>query len=391
MTGGNVMKRMIRLNILLLLLAGASPAPGAAPEPPPLPEYPTRFYTIYSDLDPDGIREAKLRMTAMAREYSARTAGFSGAITRPMPFYLYSKLEDYLATGAPEGTAGYFSNGELVAFAGDLGPRTWNTVQHEGFHEFAHFVIRGKMPMWVNEGLAEYFGEGLYTGDGFVLGLIPQFRLKRIQENLRAEKFKPFEQFMNLTRGEWNEEISLANYDQAWSMVHFLAHGHDNKYQKALGEFMNRIGDGGDPDRAWNEIFGNIHTFQTKWRDYWLSLPQNPTLDRYIDANVEILTGFYARAFSQRQSFPNFDAFQTAGEAGVLKAHPDEWLPPRLLKFALEQARMLMQGGYTYSLSTQYVPPRLICTAPDGRKFIGQFTIRMGKVTQVRVDELAPH
>jgi hypothetical protein len=52
---------------------------------------------------------------------------------------------------------------------------------------------------------------------------------------------------------------------------------------------------------------------------------------------------------------------------------------------------MLMQGGYTYSLSTQYVPPRLICTAPDGRKFIGQFTIHMGKVTQVRVDELAPH
>ena len=51
--------------------------------------------------------------------------------------------------------------------------RTWHTVQHEGFHQFAHVVIRGDLPIWVNEGLAEYFGEAVFTGDGFVSGVIP--------------------------------------------------------------------------------------------------------------------------------------------------------------------------------------------------------------------------
>ena len=33
------------------------------------------------------------------------------------------------------------------------------------------------MPTWLNEGLAEYFGEGIFTGDGFVTGVISPERL----------------------------------------------------------------------------------------------------------------------------------------------------------------------------------------------------------------------
>jgi hypothetical protein len=162
---------VVCLILIAPLLAGAGE----------MPAYESRYYTIYTDLDPQAAREASVRMTRMAEEYYARTKDFSGAISQRMPFYLYKNAADFHALGVPQKSAGYFnpSSHELVAKADNLGPRTWHVVQHEGFHQFAHFVIRGKIPAWLNEGLAEYFGEALFTGDSFVSGVIPQWRLER--------------------------------------------------------------------------------------------------------------------------------------------------------------------------------------------------------------------
>ena len=89
------------------------------------------------------------------------------------------------------GSAGVYmrSDGEprLMGVAGELeNAFTWHLIQHEGFHQFAAAVIGGDRPVWVNEGLAEYFGEAIFTGDGFIAGIIPQWRLKRIRAELSA-------------------------------------------------------------------------------------------------------------------------------------------------------------------------------------------------------------
>ncbi len=225
--------------------AGGMATPGA------LKTYPSPYYTIYSDLGIDDVREATMRMTRMAEEYHDRTAGFSGVINQKFPFYLYATAEDYYRGGGPPGSAGVFMvrNGEskLMAIAigksdGRDGGQTWHVVQHEGFHQFAHAVIGGDMPMWVNEGLAEYFGEGLFTGDGFVTGLVPARRLQRVQESIREKKFKSIKEMMLLTNREWNADLKIENYDMAWSMTHFLAHGDDGRYQGAFAAFMKDIG-----------------------------------------------------------------------------------------------------------------------------------------------------
>ena len=48
-----------------------------------------------------------------------------------------------------------------------------------------HAFIGGDIPIWVNEGLAEFFAQGLYTGDGFVTGVIPPSRLDRLKSFIR--------------------------------------------------------------------------------------------------------------------------------------------------------------------------------------------------------------
>lgn len=352
-----------------------------------LTTYETPYYTIYTDLPQTDVREAAMRMTRMAEEYANRTRDFAGAIDKRMPVYLYSNPDDFYATGAPKTAAGYYNGRELVVLAKNADARTWHTVQHEGFHQFADQVIRGDLPMWINEGLAEYFGEALFTGDGFVSGVIPQWRLQRIRETLTADQFKPASQLMSLTRDQWNSELAIINYDQGWSMVQFLAHGEQGKYQKALGSFIGALGQGTGWQQAWNDAFGSTEGFEQDWKQYWTKLPDNPTIDLYTQANVSTLTSFLGRAHLQKQTFADFATFAQSARDEQLKIATTDWLPPGLLKTAMEQTDVLTRAGYVYSIETPRGEnlPQIKCVMKQGQTFVGRFVTRGGKIESVNV------
>src|SRR5438874_8794253 len=201
---------------IVLILAGVAAVAWAEPQ---LQVYEGRYYVIHTDLTGDELREAELRMTKMAEEYRNRTRDFSGTIGHKFPFFLYREPDDYYAAGGMKGSAGYFdpNNDTLMAIAGEkTGSTTWYVIQHEGFHQFARAVIGGELPIWVNEGLADYFGEGVFTGDGFVTGVIPQARLERVREQIQGKQFRSIKEMMLLKQSAWNKELKQSNYDQAW-------------------------------------------------------------------------------------------------------------------------------------------------------------------------------
>ena len=118
--------------------------------------YEGKYYVIHTDLTGDELREADLRMTKMAEEYHARTAGFSGAINRKFPFFFYREMDDYRRAGGEKGTAGFFdpTTEKLVALAGeetDPTPGTSFSTRASSIHKA---VIGGELPIWVNEGMA---------------------------------------------------------------------------------------------------------------------------------------------------------------------------------------------------------------------------------------------
>ena len=370
---------------LLALACGAAPAKPAASTQPAakLKTYQTRYYTIHTDLDPEAVREAAARMTAMAEEYHRRTEGFAGTIRQRLPFHLFSNAKDYYAAGGRRGTAGAYNGKELMAVASRKDPdRVWQVVQHEAFHQFAHKVIRGRLPIWVNEGLAEYFGQGIWTGDNFVTGLVPPERLKRLKAHIDAGRILPFLKMLPMSHKEWNSVLSGRNYDQAWSMIHFLVHADRGRYRPALEAFVTDISRGQPYKQSFLNRFGrDVEAFENRYRQWWAWLPPDPTADRYVLATVQTLCSFLARANAQGQTFADAEAFFQAVEAGALKTHPSQWLPPRLLERALESASKL--GGWSLAGTAQR--PALVLAQPGGLTFTGTFTIRDGLVEDVRV------
>jgi hypothetical protein len=363
---------------------------------PELKTYETKYYVIHTDLPPSEAREAQVRMTRMAEEYQSRTAGFAGQIKDRLPFYLYKDPADYARAGGVENSAGIFDGERLVGLTlrradGVISLATWHVVQHEGFHQFAHAVIGGELPMWADEGLAEYFGEGLFTGDGFVTGLIPQDRFTRVQKMFTEARDKPLAELLAITREQWNAKVEMQNYDQAWSFVHFLAHGEDGRLQKPFANFMHDVAAGADPEKTYNRYLKVIPNLETRWRNWWLHLPDYPTADGYARATLGMLTSFLARAHAQGQAFADFDAFAKT-KPDELQQPQGDWLPPTLFAVAVVEANRMRQAGEPVVLvKSPQRPPSIVMTLTDGTKLAGRFDLtKEGRIGNVRVEVIAP-
>jgi hypothetical protein len=377
-------------------LCGPAAAQGVA-EPAGMKTYPSPYYIVHSDLDQDRVNEALLRMTRMAEEYHERTKEFSGVIRTKFPFFLFKRAEDYYAAGAPLGSAGVFmvrgNDARLMAIAGDdTGKSIWHVVQHEGFHQFAHAVIGGELPVWLNEGLAEYFGEGLYTGDGFVTGVLPPNRVKRIQAEITGKRFRSIEKMMLMSNQAWNMQLDITNYDMAWSMAHFLAQGDDGKYQAAFAGFVRDIGARKTWDRAWEARFGSAEGFEKQWSAWWLALDADTaTKDLYVKAAVATLTSFIGRAAAEKQTFDNWDEFLRNVKAGAVKVPKDDWLPPGLLASAAEWVGHVGKD-VKFEIGRDPKTPQVAAVLGDGTKVVGVFNSRIksgpGKVT-LTIDDMA--
>jgi hypothetical protein len=377
-----------RLMFVLALFAGLIGCVAAFAAEPALRPYESKYYVIHTDLPDVDAREAQARMTRMAEEYRNRTAEFSGQIKSRLPFYLYKDLQGYRAAGGAEKSGGYFDGEKLMAVTlrrgdGLIDPATWHIVQHEGFHQFAHAVIGGEIPMWADEGLAEYFGEGLFTGDGFVTGLIPQARLVRVRAALRDHQYRPLREFVAITREQWNARIEMKDYDQAWSLVHFFAHGDEGRLQKPFNTFMREVGGGGDADQAFNRYLKPIPRLEERWRDWWLALPDDPTTEGYARATLATLTSFLARAHARGQAFAGFDALIKT-PADQIRQQEDDWLPPSLFTRAIEEAK----GAEFVLVKSADRPPSIVATLKDGTRLAGRFAIKDGHPESVRVEVL---
>jgi len=375
---------------LALAVAGA---PSRADAGAALRKYETKYYILHTDLDRDMTRQAVVRITAMAEEYRNRTRSFAGRITARFPLYLYKDREGYNRhPGAVRGSAGVYTGHALAATAPRPGG-SWRVVQHEGFHQFAHRVIRGRLPVWLNEGLAEYFGYGVWTGDNLVVGLISKGRLSALKEMIEDGKLMPLNKMLDMSRKEWNSELRSRNYLQAWSMVHFLVHADRGKYQEALSQYIRDLSKGRSSSAAFGRRFGsNTQAFEICYSRWWTKLKDNPSAELYDRIKVLTLTSCLARAWCTGRKFKDFNAFVAAVHDGTFdkvfvdigRRNPVFWLPTSLLK------RTLPPGDEAGRWS---IPPkpagRLIrYVRSDGSTLVGGFSV--GSRIKVKIRKIPP-
>ncbi len=245
----------------------------------------SRFYSFRSDLDRDELRPLADHMDTMYVEYSKRMAGLEQRTPEHLGVYVFRTQRDYLDTLRTQfginatGSGGMFfvsPNGSGLAFFVERLPlsRIHHVMQHEGFHQFANSRFGNDLPMWVNEGLAEFFGEAVVVGRTVVIGQSTPRVIGSLKNAIENQRYIRFLDLLTMSPQQWNARVQAGDasiqYQQSWSMVQFLVYGDNQRYQAAFESYLRRINAGQDSVQAFIQAFGtsDVDEFETRWIEY---------------------------------------------------------------------------------------------------------------------------
>jgi hypothetical protein len=257
----------------------------------------TQHYRIHTDLDEPLARDYARRLDAMHNEYARRLSDFDSPPNQKFEVHLFRKKSDYsnyIGNRLPN-SAGIFIPAQraLAGYEegqGRAGLR--QTLQHEAFHQFAWETISPNLPIWLDEGLAQIFEEGVWTGNQFILGQVPPWRLAEMKADLAEGRFVDFKSFLTMSRQEFqgrmrDGKVGRAQYNQAWAMTHFLIFATDDKgqprFRARLLAWLRDMHAGKDAQASFAANFSaNIDGFQGRFIE-WLDRVQPTPIAVYSD------------------------------------------------------------------------------------------------------------
>lgn len=269
------------LLVLCLLPALATPVQAVT-----LTEFNSKHYVIRTNASAEKAQEIGRHMDGVFDEYARRFRTFGKRESERMPLYLFKTQNDYLAFMKKSGIDANATGGIFFIRPDIRGLATWiddrpqwitlETIQHEGFHQFAYSHIGTRLPLWANEGLAEYFGDGILVGGTLRIGISNGRRIEAIKNAIRDRKIIDFDTLMNMQQGQWHmnlvrdRENARLQYDQSWSMIYFLIHGEEGRYREAFEKYLTLVAKGSDSKAAFKLAFGAEDTsnFRRQWERF---------------------------------------------------------------------------------------------------------------------------
>ncbi|MEM7230227.1 MAG: DUF1570 domain-containing protein, partial [Planctomycetota bacterium] len=207
------------------------------------------YYLIRTDLEADTANQIALHLNVMYEEYARRLASLPPRAPEKLNVYVFSRYDDYVRTlRARYGIIGEGSGGMFFVTAQGSGLAFWtedlprrrieHVMQHEGFHQFAYSRFGNDLPLWVNEGMAEFFGQSVLVGRKLILGQTQERVIEAVKVAVDANEHIPFQDMLTMDSARWLNAVrtgqAALQYEQAWSMVHFLVYGDGGRYVKAF-------------------------------------------------------------------------------------------------------------------------------------------------------------
>jgi len=172
-------------------------------------------------------------------------------------------LPAYWETKGHMHPAGFYSPGEeshLVAVRTGLeGEIPYEIVYHEYTHAIMDLNVRG-LPLWLGEGLAEFYGHSVIHEKEIELGKIASYHLQILQTN----RLIPIEALLTADHhSPYYNENNRASvfYAESWAIVHYLMMDPDARKRQMFGKFLSAWDSSGDQVQAAQTAFGDLKSF----------------------------------------------------------------------------------------------------------------------------------
>ncbi|MDQ7778773.1 MAG: DUF1570 domain-containing protein [Planctomycetota bacterium] len=164
-------------------------------------------------------------------------------------FNSYNDFSAYASSDGVGGAAAYFSpmQKHLVTCAtyewGGGKKEAYGVLFHEATHQFVHFYFgeETNVPIWVNEGLAEYFNAaGFKDPKNFKFGSPLYERLQDLKAAIRANETVPLKTLFQMSQSQYYAKAQLC-YAQGWGIVHYFHQTKNPKYKDLFLKYCKAL------------------------------------------------------------------------------------------------------------------------------------------------------
>jgi hypothetical protein len=230
-------------------------------------------YTVHTSMNIRHVQPFAKHMDKVFNEYQRRFEKLkltSRNTTGQLDLYLFETAEQYHAFLQSKGVNSTNSQGMfvvapkingLLTYIKDRSVRnTLATLQHEGFHQFAFMYLGQELPVWVNEGIAQFFEDGVIVDGRMHLNLPNSRKLDYVKNCIQTNRILPFGDLIGMTDDTWrqntttNPTAAAMQYNQSWSMVYFLINSND-KLLAAFNQYLIALAKGVDSQTAFLNAF----------------------------------------------------------------------------------------------------------------------------------------
>jgi tetratricopeptide (TPR) repeat protein len=223
-------------------------------------------FVVVSNATDAEARRAAARLEELRAIFTRLAGQDSFDVSLPVTVILFQSQSDYeffkptYRGDLRRDVAGYF------LFSPDINYITLSLEAGRGrdphsvlFHEYVHALVRNSYadaPLWLNEGLAQYYSEFALSQDRRRVGLGRQ--LTHRLDALAREEFLPLETLLSV-------EASSAHYQQhdrhpvfyaqAWALVHYLLNEASGARRAQLARYLELASAGKTVEESFREAF----------------------------------------------------------------------------------------------------------------------------------------
>jgi tetratricopeptide (TPR) repeat protein len=142
----------------------------------------------------------------------------------------------------------------------------YHTLYHEYTHAYFRLNYRG-LPLWLNEGIAEFYGNTVIEGKDLKIGAVGEPQLRLLKEN----PLIPISTLVSIDGSSplYNtRDHSGIFYTESWAIVHYFMLSADVSDKDVLNKYLANLHDSNDPIEAANKSFGDLNTLADKLEAY---------------------------------------------------------------------------------------------------------------------------
>jgi hypothetical protein len=272
----------------------------------------TSHYAIYTTISDDQSREMLPRVMEGGFAEYRKLAVNIPVSPRPMDCYIFGARDEWndftrTQTGANSVTylqirrGGYALGDRYVAY--NIGARpTASVAAHEGWHQFVARNFRGRLPPFLEEGLATTF-EGIDFKDDLPRWncSVNPLRAQALRHAVDSGHMWPLDQLIRLHAGNVvnrsGDEIE-AFYAECWAFARFMREAENGRYLPALHKWLAETADG--------TVFDPSHS-HTRQGLPWNPGAVRPMMEHYLGMSLPEIDQAY-QAYIHKVAYDEYPA-----------------------------------------------------------------------------------